>query len=126
MLRKVAQPGYGHTRERELIDKALEIVENRYSEELTAGIVAHELNISSQYFCNIFKKLTGKTFTNYLNYMRIVESLPALNSGNYKMRDIAINFGFSDENYYSRIFKRIMFVSPRQYLQNKIEQVVSV
>ena len=112
--------GVGKKRKRELVEKALRIVENQYASEITASSVARLLNISPQYFSNIFKELTGKTFINFLNHTRIIESLAALNSRSYKMRDIAINFGFSDENYYSRIFKKIMYVSPRDYLRHHV------
>ncbi|MDR2752132.1 MAG: helix-turn-helix transcriptional regulator [Clostridiales bacterium] len=62
-----------------------------------------------------FKKETGMTFTDYVNQKRIQTSIPLLNATDLLIKDISWQVGFENENYYSRVFKRLQGVTPMEY-----------
>lgn len=56
--------------------------------------------------------MTGKTTTEYINEVRLKKSIELLKDGNMNITEIAINCGFNDVNYFSRLFKKRYGVSP--------------
>lgn len=97
------------------IRKAIEFIHKNYEEELTIDLMAETLNINKCYFCSIFKKETGLTFSNFLNKFRIEKSKELLKNTSLSVLDIAISVGFNNQNYYSMVFKKELGISPLQY-----------
>ncbi|MGO1468637.1 MAG: helix-turn-helix domain-containing protein [Tissierella sp.] len=73
------------------------------------------LNVNKCYFCSLFKKETGKTFTQFLNELRVKKSMDLLKEGNLSMLDIALDVGFNNQNYYNITFKKITNKTPSEY-----------
>jgi two-component system response regulator YesN len=97
------------------IKRALTFVREHYSHELTVTSVARQLNISEEYFCRLFKKETGYTFVNYLTHYRIHVAAGLLKNYSIMVSEAAEQVGYTDANYFSNTFKRIMNVSPSEY-----------
>ena len=53
------------------VSRALEYIENNYTNEISINELCSELNINKCYFCSIFKKEVGTTFINYLNEYKV-------------------------------------------------------
>ena len=84
--------------------------EKIYIEELSAMI-----NVSPDYFTKMFKESIGKTPIDYINGMRVNCAMELLCSTEMPMTDIADSIGFCNPNYFHKIFKQYMDVSPLAY-----------
>ena len=87
------------------VQRAVRLMEKHYDEDLTLDYVAHYLGLNKSYFSSIFRKQTGQTFTNYLNGIRVEASKKLLLENSQSILEIALEIGFSSQDYYGRIFK---------------------
>lgn len=97
------------------IKRAMEYVHNHFSHEFSVAEVSEHLNISEAYFCRLFKKETGYTFIRYLTHYRIHIAAQMLAAQPIKINEAALQTGFTDPNYFSSTFKRIMSINPSEY-----------
>lgn len=97
------------------IRKVLQYIANNYSRKLTLTMVADEVGLSASHLSTLFSKVVGMSFQDYLCNLRIEESKRLLLSTNYSLSDIAHSMGFPDQSYFSKVFKRIVGVSPGKY-----------
>lgn len=99
----------------ETIKTLLAYLNTHYGEKVTIGSMAELLNLNEQYFCRFFKKHFGKTFTEYLNEVRVEQAAKLLKSTDYKIIDIAAECGFENAGYFIKRFKKIKGVTPINY-----------
>ena len=88
---------------------------NYYDPLLKVNDIADELCYTSAYLCMVYKKVTGTTINDYLNLYRIEKSRNFLEKGSLKLAEIASKVGYSNENYYSKVFKKYEGISPKEY-----------
>ncbi len=101
------------------IKKAIAYVREHYAKEVMVTDVAEYLKISEAYFCRLFKKETGYTFGQYLTNYRVHVAAGLLANFPMKVSEAAEQVGFTDSNYFSTIFKKIMEMSPSEYQEIK-------
>jgi len=82
---------------------------------LSLGQVAKAVNMSTFYFCKMFKKITGINFTDYLSRVRIEKAKNLLLNPNLRISEIAYEVGFQSLTHFNRVFKKITGQSPTQY-----------
>lgn len=97
------------------IRDAVTYIAEHYYEKLNISQVAAQVGLSEGHFSRVFKKYTGMPFREYLCRIRVEESKHLLRATDYSLSDIAIAVGFPDQSYYSKIFKRIVGISPGQF-----------
>ena len=97
------------------VEKALEIIYTRYSEQLELESVSLECGYGKSNFCKLFKQHTGETFHNLLNRHRIDVACSLLRERNLSVKQIASSVGFSDAAVFYRVFKQIMGESAGSY-----------
>lgn len=102
-----------------VIKKAINYINENFSENVTLGAVADEVFLSHAYFSRLFKSETGMTFSEYVNYVRVEESKKYLLDLGYNISEVATIVGFSDQSYFTKVFKKREGVSPGQYRRNK-------
>ncbi len=106
---------------KEIID-AVTYMEGNCHKSLTLQEVADYTGISPNYLSSLFKKQLNEGFVEHLTKLRIQKAKELLFETNLKLYEIAIETGFSDEAYFSRIFKKYTGKSPiyfrRQYMIN--------
>ena len=93
----------------------LNYISLHYSEKLSTSDLAERFFINEQYFCKLFKQATGQSVMEYINRMRIDKSAVLLEHTSESATRIASKVGFDDPNYFSRLFKKYMNMSPRAY-----------
>lgn len=98
-----------------LIEKVIIIIESDLTTDLTLSKLAKKCNVSSGYLSAVFKKETNQTLTNFVNHRRIAEAKKLLNSTNLQIQTIAQHCGILDVPYFSKLFKKYVGVSPKQY-----------
>ena len=92
-------------------------IEKNFSSNISLGELAGECSMSSNYFCKIFKDVTGQTPVEYITTYRIEAACEMLLSG-VSVTDTAYDCGFNDLSYFINVFKRSMGISPKQYAQS--------
>lgn len=97
------------------VRKTLQAIAEHYDEPLSLNTVAAALNISPNYLSSIFHKTVGISFREQLCRVRVEQSKRLLLSTRYSLNEIAVAVGFSDQSYYSKVFKRITGISPGKY-----------
>lgn len=98
-----------------VIPEALVYIEAHYNENINMDDVAKNVNVSYHYFSKLFKQQTGKSFTDYLTDLRIEKSLEMLRMTQRSIKEISLEIGYNDPNYYCKIFKKITGVTPTEY-----------
>ncbi len=86
-----------------------------YPEKITGERLEKHFFKNFDYMNRIFKKAIGKTIFQWLNDYRISEAQKLLQSNYYTHRQIAENTGFSNEFYFSRVFKKLTGSTPSEY-----------
>lgn len=97
------------------VRKALQYIASNYETNLTLTGVAAYLGVSPNYFSTLFHKTVGESFREHLCRVRIEESKRLLLSTDFSLNQIGLAVGFSDQSYYSKVFKRITGLSPGEY-----------
>src|SRR3569833_2772432 len=97
------------------ITRAREYIQEHQTEDLSLGQVAKAVNMSSFYFCIMFKKITGDNFTDYLSRVRIEKSKNLLLNPNLRVSEIAFEVGFQSLTHFNRVFKKVLGQSPTEY-----------
>lgn len=97
------------------VEQAIRFIRSNYREDINISTVAGSLEISEGYLSRVFKKETDYTFTNYLIYYRIQLAMNLLKDCRVKVYEVADRVGYSDTNYFSAQFKKIVGVSPSEY-----------
>ncbi|MBQ8526182.1 MAG: helix-turn-helix transcriptional regulator [Clostridia bacterium] len=109
-----------------LADKACLLMHEKYMENLPLDYYADYCSISTSRFSHIFKEATGTTPLDYIIRIRISKAKDFLVGSDISISEIAELVGFSNQNYFGRIFKKYEGVSPRKYarmfLDNKNQQ----
>ena len=110
-----SDPSSQGTRPTESISRALDYINNNYSENITSGDVSRHVGMNEQYFCRLFRKTTGKTLTDYINIVRINHAVELLSSTDQKIIDIGIECGYNNISYFIKRFKKIKGITPQEY-----------
>lgn len=110
LVRNYSLRGYSLT-----IQKVINYIDFNLTEPLSLKYLAEKALVSPNHLSMQFKKETGKTLTNYINQKRIQSSLFLLATTDLPIQSIAEKVGIYDENYFSRLFKRIQNKTAREY-----------
>jgi len=98
-----------------LIKKAVEYIENNYSKDISLDDISQELNLSTYYFSKLFKEEKGENFVEFLTETRIEKAKELMKDSSKSIKEISSSCGYSDPNYFSRIFKKYTGQTPTEY-----------
>ena len=114
-------PAASDLTEYERIRKILSYIEQNYMNPITLAEVAEHIQLCESECTRLFKRHMNTTLFSFLQEYRIERSLEYL-STHESISNIAGKTGFSDSNYYSKVFSKIKGCSPREYRKNLISQ----
>lgn len=98
-----------------LIQKVLTRIDSDLTADLSLKTQAELLNVNASYLSTLFKKETGVTLTDYVNKKRVENAVFLLNSTNMQIQSIAQYCGIPDVNYFTKIFKKYVGKTPKEY-----------
>jgi AraC-like DNA-binding protein len=101
------------------IARCCNYIEENYSRQITMGEVAGVMGYSSGHFSRLFKLITGRTYKNYLDYVRVAEAKWMLAYGHEPVFRVAEMSGFENPSSFSRAFRRISGITPTQYIARR-------
>lgn len=100
----------------ELVNRAKNIIHDRYYERLTLANLAKELVISPYHLHRVFKRLTGVTPAEYILQKRLDKAMAALKADRSRtITEIAFGVGFNSISHFSTVFQRMTGQTPSQY-----------
>ena len=99
----------------ELICKILNYIDKNINRKITIDELSLKFYYNRYYIMKLFKKEIGLSLFNYINCLRIYNSINSINSSDKLLIRIAIDNGFYSLEYFSEIFKKIIGVSPSVY-----------
>ncbi|MFV1994768.1 MAG: helix-turn-helix domain-containing protein [Verrucomicrobiales bacterium] len=102
-------------REPALVTNAKNFIMEHLDEPLSLDMVASHVNVSSFYFCKLFKQATSLTFTEYVNRQRIEWAKRKLLERNSRVTEVAFDVGYQSLSQFNRSFSKIVGESPTQY-----------
>ena len=114
-------PAASDLTEYERIRKILSYIEQNYMNRITLTDISESLHLCESECTRLFKRHMNTTLFSFLQEYRIERSLEYL-STHESISNIAGKTGFSDSNYYSKVFSKIKGCSPREYRKNLISQ----
>jgi AraC-like DNA-binding protein len=106
------------TRNAESFKPLIKHIEKHYDEPLSIEQAARMVNLNPFYFCKIFKKLTGRTFVDYVNGHRMNEAERMLHHTDMNVTEIAERIGCGNANYFTKLYKKYKGMPPSQALRS--------
>lgn len=100
----------------DFMKQVCEYISRHLTSDISLADIAADMKYSRTHFCHLFKETFGMSFHKYLNRIRINQAKRAI----YREPDISITLlaaelGYNDPNYFTRVFGRIVGMSPREY-----------
>ena len=103
------------TAEEPSVARARAYIAERQSESVSLSEVARAVNMSAFYFCKVFKRATGLTFTEYLARVRVETVKQVLLDPHKRVSEAAYAAGFQSLSQFNRVFRRITGEAPSEY-----------
>ena len=108
--------------ELERLEQMLNYLNTHFESIISLQELADQVHLSREVCCRLFKKMTGKTITGYLEEYRVNQSLPLVQSRQYSMIQIADMTGFSNASRFARAFRRQFGCNPGEYNSLKLQK----
>ena len=102
-----------------MVQNLLHYLNREYASDITGELLEKEFGGNFDYMNRVFRKTTGETIFRYLNRVRINHAKALILNSPWKMSVIGSRVGFSDEYYFSRVFKAETGYSPSAYKEKK-------
>ena len=94
---------------------AINYIHDHLGEKISLDEVASHVFMNKCNFCSQFKDVTGHTFSDYVNIIRIERAKIFLSHTDKDITDIAVSLGFNSQAYFSTIFKKYTGITPSQF-----------
>ncbi|MCT8137056.1 response regulator [Anaerobacillus sp. CMMVII] len=97
------------------INKVIEYIQMNYDEQITVKMMSLYIAMNENYLSSLFKKKTGYSLIEYLHKIRITHAKDYLEKTNLPISVISHNVGYENDNYFIKMFKRLMNITPNEY-----------
>lgn len=104
------------TTETNYVMQARDYIEKNFRDvSCTVSKVAEKIQIDRTYLYRLFKEETGLSVIEYINNCRIRRACSMLSNTSAQIKDVALSVGFSDQLYFSKVFRKIRGITPTEY-----------
>jgi AraC-like DNA-binding protein len=107
------QDGYVH--------RSMTFIHTHFCENITVAQLASHIGLDRKYFSVLFKEALGMPPQQYLLHYRMDKACDLLGSGAYTVGEVARSVGYQDALLFSKMFKKVKGVSPRQYIPSGLK-----
>jgi AraC-like DNA-binding protein/ligand-binding sensor protein len=101
-----------------LVRRARAYIAGHHEDPVSLDEIAKAMHVSRFYFCKMFKKATGLTFTDYLSRIRVEKAKTLLLNPHLRVSEIAYMVGFQSLTHFNRVFRNLTGESPSHFREN--------
>jgi AraC-like DNA-binding protein len=98
-------------------------VRENYKNPIPLSVIAEKVSMTEPAFCRYFKKITDKTFTQFVNECRMVQAIKLLSEQSISITQVCFESGFNNFSHFNTQFKRFTGKNPSEY-RNELRQLV--
>lgn len=98
-----------------MIERTEKYINENFNTAFTLDNIAQKMRISPYYLCRTFKEVAGINLLDYITGIRIEKSKDYLKNSEDPIKEISINVGFSDPNYFCKVFKKSTGMTPSEF-----------
>ncbi|WP_298117577.1 AraC family transcriptional regulator [Flavobacterium sp.] len=102
------------------INKVCQFIQSNFNNKISLSEVANLIYLTESNFCKFFKKATGKTYSDYLNEIRINEACRLLAQSEKTISQISFECGFETLSYFNRVFLNKKGMTPSVFKKEKL------
>lgn len=110
-----AWPGQVQSRSEEICKKFIQLAIDNYTTQRNTAFYASRLSVSPQHLCMIIKQKTGKSVSDIIADMVIMDAKSQLKSTDLTIQEISYSLNFPNVSFFGKYFKRYVGVSPQNY-----------
>ncbi|WP_180271510.1 response regulator transcription factor [Fredinandcohnia onubensis] len=107
------------TKKTDVIQEIKTYIDHHFKEKITLDILAKTFYVTPPYISGRFKEMFGMTVIDYVTSLKIKNAKYLLLETNMPVIEIAYELGFSNENYFSKVFKKYEGLSPKNFREKK-------
>ncbi|MDM1555886.1 helix-turn-helix transcriptional regulator [Chryseobacterium indologenes] len=107
--------GSSNSRTHAIIDDFYQLILKYTKEQRSVNFYAEKLHLTPQYLSTFLKKRTGRSVSQWIDHILILEAKTLLKSTNLSIKEISNELNFGETSIFCRYFKRITGVSPKSY-----------
>ncbi|UOQ45681.1 AraC family transcriptional regulator [Halobacillus salinarum] len=98
-----------------IVDRAQRYITQNLTEPISLSSIAEELQVHPNYLSTVFAKEMGNSISQFINYERIKKAKELLSITSYTLMEISILLGYNSQSYFTRVFKKIVGIGPREF-----------
>ena len=102
------------------VEKIIEYMRREINNRLTLDDLSDLVQLSPAYLSRVFKETTGYSVIEFFNKIKVDEAKKLIIEGDKKVREVAQILGFTDEFYFSRLFKKIEGINPSEFYRKNV------
>ena len=102
------------------IKKSIEYIENNLNKKIQLKELADKAFLSKYHFHRVFHSVVGEPVAEYIRKKRLEEAANELLTTENKIIDIALKYQFSNQESFTKAFKRLYGIPPKEFRKNKI------
>lgn len=102
-------------RKRTIVEKVENLINQHYKDNISIKMIADILFVNPNYLGHLFRSEKGMSINDYLNRARVNKAKVLLKNSELLVYEIAEKVGFSDAQYFSTVFKKIVGVTPKEF-----------
>ena len=106
----------------DIIGDAKAYIRERFAGDISLNELAERFYVSPIYFSQLFKKKTGVTYQKYLTNLRMKEACRFLRESDMRVYEVCERVGYTDVNYFSKLFERSVGLKPSAYRQDHMDR----
>lgn len=107
------------SREQTVVEKTITFMKSHIAGKFTVEEIASRFSYSASHFFTLFRKETGMSPLDYFIHLKIQRACQLLDLTSMRIKEVADEIGYDDPFYFSRLFTKVMNMSPREYRQTK-------
>lgn len=121
LLSREMEPNFHnpHSEENLHVAKAIQYIHEHIEERLSLDEIAIHCNISKRHLTDLFKRYLRITVNDYVQITKLNYIMDYMSDNHTNFTELAYRYGFSSPQYFSTIFKRIVGVSPKEFMKMK-------
>ncbi len=106
------------TKSNNTLEKILVYIHANFSRDITLDSISREFLISKSYISRLFRGFLNTTVSHYINRIRLGNACELLLNSSMPISEVAEKSGYSDQYYFSKVFKKFFSVSPSAFRKN--------